>query len=223
MPYFKNNKINLLFIHIPKTGGTSVEYYFSSKYNIKLNVKSLYSEYDKDSNIVSLQHRTLDYILSNKKQFRINLINTEIITIVRNPYNRIMSELFFLSFKYSKGYITEYFKIDFNTNKDDVYNILKYVFTRYAADSNIYDNHIRPQYEFLIDKQNNIDKKIKILKMEKLKESMHSLGYSDFMSNENRNENKGNYMSLLNKESIELINNFYHEDFIKFGYQKINY
>jgi hypothetical protein len=59
--------------------------------------------------------------------------------------------------------------------------------------------------------------------MEKLKESMHSLGYSDFMSNENRNENKGNYMSLLNKESIELINNFYHEDFIKFGYQKINY
>jgi len=29
MPYFKNNDINLLYIHIPKTGGTSIEHYFS--------------------------------------------------------------------------------------------------------------------------------------------------------------------------------------------------
>jgi hypothetical protein len=29
MPYFKNNDINLLFIHIPKTEGTIIE-----KYNI---------------------------------------------------------------------------------------------------------------------------------------------------------------------------------------------
>jgi hypothetical protein len=40
MPYFKNENINLLFIHIPKTGGTSVEQYFSKKYNVELNYKS---------------------------------------------------------------------------------------------------------------------------------------------------------------------------------------
>lgn len=41
MPYFKNDTINILFIHIPKTGGTSLEEYFSSKFNIKLNKYSL--------------------------------------------------------------------------------------------------------------------------------------------------------------------------------------
>ena len=38
MPYFK--KINLLFIHIPKTGGTSIENYFYKKYDIERNVQS---------------------------------------------------------------------------------------------------------------------------------------------------------------------------------------
>lgn len=42
MPYFKNNNVNILFIHIPKTGGSSVENYFSSKFNIPLNNTSLY-------------------------------------------------------------------------------------------------------------------------------------------------------------------------------------
>ena len=38
MPYYSNDIINLLFIHIPKTGGSSVEQYFSTKYNIQLNM-----------------------------------------------------------------------------------------------------------------------------------------------------------------------------------------
>ena len=42
MPYFLTNNINILFIHIPKNAGTSIEYYLSNKYNILLNEKSLY-------------------------------------------------------------------------------------------------------------------------------------------------------------------------------------
>jgi hypothetical protein len=46
MPYFHNNNTNTLIIHIPKTGGTSLEYYFSNKYNIPLNNDSLFDFLD---------------------------------------------------------------------------------------------------------------------------------------------------------------------------------
>ena len=43
MPYFKQNKV--LLIHIPKTGGTSIEKYFANKNGIKLNPSCLYYSY----------------------------------------------------------------------------------------------------------------------------------------------------------------------------------
>ena len=87
MPYFKNNDINLLFIHIPKTGGSSLEIYFSSKFNISLNQESLHScifnEYliNKYINIhSSLQHITYKQIIEYNSIFNIDFNNIKIIT-----------------------------------------------------------------------------------------------------------------------------------------------
>ena len=104
MPYFKNKDINVLFIHVPKTGGSSLETYFSSKFNIPLNNKSLF-HFIKDKQLLnenikiksSLQHITYNQIVKYSKILNIDFDNIKIITIVRNPYERFVSDLFYFS------------------------------------------------------------------------------------------------------------------------------
>ena len=115
MPYFKNDNINILFIHIPKTGGTSLEKYFSNKFKIELNNKSLFNFIKTNNKNIkinsSLQHLTYNKIVQyNNKLFNVDFNNIKIITIVRNPYERIISDLFFFKL------------ININTPKKKVFN-----------------------------------------------------------------------------------------------------
>jgi hypothetical protein len=210
MPYFKKNEINdinLLFIHIPKTGGSSLEIYFSRKYGIGLNYNSLYSG-NNAFNGHSLQHSTLREIKEMKirEMKNIDFNNIKIISIVRNPYHRLISDFFYHKF------------LNQNSDKDFVYKKIK----EYFENDNTYDNHKIPQYQFLINDDNNIDKDVIILRTENLNEDMKNLGYDDFNIREKKNRyNNINYMDYLNNESIQLINDYYDMDFIYFNYEKI--
>lgn len=51
---------------------------------------------------------------------------------------------------------------------------------------------------------------------------MKKIGYIDFDIYANVNSNKVNYYNYLNNESIEIINKFYHLDFILFNYDEIS-
>ena len=211
MPYFRNNDINVLFIHIPKTGGTSIEFYFSFKFNIQLNNNSLYF-FIKDQRLLnenlnintSLQHLTYNQIIENYKLFNIQFDNIKIITIVRNPYERLVSDLFFFKL------------ITIDTTKEKVFDIIN----KFLLSKN-YDNHNLPQHNFITNHNKEIIQNIHILKTESLKNDMHNLGYTDFNIFQNVNEKKLNYYDYLNNKSIEIINNFYHLDFILFNYDKI--
>jgi hypothetical protein len=214
MPYFKNDKINILLIHIPKTGGTSIEEYLSNKYKIDLNEKSLYNKYYVPNlKGHSLQHYTYDEIYKNKEKFKIDYENIKIIATVRNPYDRIMSELFFQ--KILK-------KDEKSKDKNYVYHIIK----NYLEGENHYDNHRLPQYKYIINDNGIIYENIIILRNENLNEEFRTLGFNDFNIHTqlnpflNNNEKK-NYLEYLNNDSIHLINEYYKKDFELFNYNMI--
>ena len=213
MPYFNNNDdINVLFIHIPKTGGSSIEEYLSYKYKIKLDNSSLYL-FTQDKRLLnenmkinsSLQHLTYNQIVENRKVLNIHFDNIKIITIVRNPYERIVSDLFF------NNLITK------DTSKETVFDIINQY-----LESDKYDNHNIPQHNFITNDNQEIIPNIHILRTESLNNDMHHLGYTDFNLFSNANPNKVKYADYLNNKSIEIINNFYHLDFILFSYDKIS-
>lgn len=204
MPYFYNDKIvNILFIHIPKTGGTSVETYLSKKYNIELNEKSLFI-YKKHFMNASYQHQLYINIKNNKDFFNINFNEIFIFTVVRNPYDRIVSDLFFLKI------------INDVMSTENICSVIK---DEYLIKS--YDNHSIPQHLFLLDEDGEINENIKILKTETLNEDMYNLGYKDFKNHLYKIEKKKNTIDYLNSESIRIINDYYDRDFLLFGYDKL--
>ena len=213
MPYFKNDTINTLLIHIPKTGGSSLEIYFSNKYNIPLDITSLVDRSSTSTTLSdgtvlnsSLQHFTYKTLVKYKDILNIDFNNINIITIIRNPYERLISDLFYLK------------KIDKNTSCNDVSKII----IQYLSDNNL-DNHNIPQYSFVINDENKIIPNIKILHTETLNHEMKMLGFDDFNTKTNSNSENLNYYSYLNAYSINLINKYYHYDFVLFNYKKIIY
>jgi len=211
MPYYNDDSINLnfLFLHIPKTGGTSVEQYFSNKFNIPLNKKTLWG--NTPGYRVSMQHFTYKAIIKHKTILEIDTDTTKLscITIVRNPYERLISDLFYLK------------KIKINDSQNKVYDVILKNYL-YQKSVNYFDNHTVPQHLFIIDENNKIIPKLIILRTETLNNDMHKLGYTDFNLKENANSSNINYYDYLNNNSINLINNIYHNDFILFNYKKIN-
>ena len=134
--------------------------------------------------------------------------NLNIITVVRNPYDRILSDLFYLKF------------IDKNNNVEEIEYILKI----YLESNLMYDNHKLPQYKFLLNDNGVIEQKIIIMKSETLNKQMNDLGFPEFEDFCNLSNTKINkdYSKYLNKNSIKLINNYYKLDFIYFDYITIS-
>lgn len=210
MPYY--SKKNILFIHIPKTGGTTLENLLSiddiqELFTKKKNQNDLLPcPYDK----ISLQHQLLETIYKYKKLCSIKFDdNLKIIAIVRNPYKRIVSDLFHFSL------------INKNSTQSEVYDIIKEYLDREDL-----DNHNIPQYKFVLDDNNNLANNIKVFKNERLDKDNFEI--NKFLKcrlnlkikrNKNRHEvNEKYYLSYLNRQSIEMINNFFKKDFELFKY-----
>jgi hypothetical protein len=214
MPYFYRNDggekdVNILFIHIPKTGGTSFENYMSKRYEIPLEHKSLFKMNKGETS--TYQHFTLRNIWKRRKEFGIHEDGLRIITFVRNPYDRAISDLFFL--KLAKK----------EMSADQVADILR----KYLKGPYNYDNHRLPQAEFIMDSSGEIWKGLEIIRLENLKDGLAQIGFDDFNRWDFANPmtKKGesmDYSKYLNSHSILMINRNYAQDFALLGYEMIN-
>jgi hypothetical protein len=201
MPVFEKQK--LIFIHIPRTGGTSIFF------------NNTYIEFDKKNNEVETKLNHLDI-----KDFRFHSKNSfthlrftayekytktnkyKIFTIIRNPYDRI--------FSYYKYHI---YKLKINKEILSLNN----EFEKFNKYLNFYLKNkqylvYRTQKYFLLNEHQVIDPKIKIIKYENLNQEIKNLPKLNASINFIFKKN------VYNQENIEIVKKHFLEDFINFDY-----
>lgn len=131
MPLLTYNNKNLYFLHIPKTGGSSV---YSNLTKQGVTISYLDNTGSQDLNP---QH----YTFNQCKTIVPNFMEYNKFTILRNPEIRIISEYQW------RTKATDYSMFD---------NWLSDTLEKYNNDAGIYDNHIRPQTDFISKKHTTI-------------------------------------------------------------------
>ena len=205
MPYYPEH--NILFVHIPKTGGTNVEDELK-----KHGTQRLYSSFRNGKteypyNNVSLQHQLYVDLYNGRDLLDIYFSpDLKIFAIVRNPYDRVISDLFHI------GLITK------DSTADHVCHVIKNKYL-FRNDMEI-DGHNRPQYKYVVDEKDNLVEQIKIFKCEQLNASNEEINkYLGIDTDIKRDNVNKDYSKYLNQETIKLINSFYERDFTMFGYE----
>jgi len=204
MPVFYKGNKKVLFVHIPKCGGSYIEHLFLN------NGFSLeYIDGGKPGNLnyirkCSPQHMHADMLDTIFELSKFDFI----FTIVRDPIQRVISEAH-MRLKENK-----------NSNQIDIW--IRDTFSKYYENNFILDNHIRPQSEFLCEG-------IKIFKQEDgfgdcfITELERIIGVNFNVKQINRvmarsKFTDGGKFELL-PETQKLIKEFYQVDYKGFGYE----
>ncbi|PMO67491.1 hypothetical protein BCT05_06860 [Vibrio breoganii] len=193
MPIFTKKDSIVLFVHIPKSAGTTVkDLFIQNDYNVILGNKNRKIEFP-----CTPQHyhnEILEYLNLNSIEYRF--------TVVRNPITRLFSEYKFRGYDKIK-YITF-----------DVF--VHAAFKLYKLDKYCFDNHIRPQSEF-------ISEGLIVYKFEDGIEEIRnsfvkkSLIDSSTIISHKRKSKKATLQ--FNSSTLRNIMDFYKEDFSLFNYE----
>jgi len=205
MPFFTKNNKTIFFSHIPKTGGSSVHRVLRS-YQWE-------TEFMSNERMIpcSHQHRhNTDIELINFKE---NYDLSYSFTIVREPLDRIVSEFNMMAnIKKRKSGIDILKLKNFEKFVEDT-------FEEYKENNFIYDNHIRPQIEFIHEDMDVI----KFGEWDNLMEKLYS--FDNELTKKFPQHYKGStkYSAFeyvteelnwkISKNTIKLIKDFYSEDY----------
>ena len=198
-----DKKLKLIFIHIPKTGGTSIEY-----------ALDLYGKIENTCGVKgskAMQHFTwIDYEQFFSERIRhIPYNNYFKFSIVRNPYDRLISEYYWcavpgIGFKNDQS---------FNDFVNTVENIVK----NKNFKETVYHDHFIPQHHFIyksdklvVNKLFKFEKFNEIIIFLKQKYKINNLPHTQYQKYDKINLN---YYQKLK------IYNMYKKDFKLFGYK----
>jgi len=189
----------LKFIHITKTAGTSIE---DLAHKNGIYWGRFHKEYG------DIWHKPFIEIENGVKQ------KYDWFTIVRNPYDRIISE-FYCRWIPPYSNQNQYSKTEFNL-------ITRQNILNHKNDNQIYDFHYTPQHKYIDNNYN-----ITILKYEDLPNNFntfikeYNLNFVLDKDKKNQNINRKFNLHDFDLETLKLINVVYNEDFGLFNYSKI--
>ena len=223
------NKMKVILVHIPKTGGTSIEvaihtHYYRYGYGVIFtNEKNKINQIRYENLKKVCEMRSLDvtksYALQHftSNEYKIILGDDTFneyfkFAICRNPYDRIVSEFFWCQIP----------KIG-NRHGQSFDDYLQYV-QKCVLDRNyyetVYHDHFMPQHEFIYDEKNNlqIDRLFKYENFDEVENFLkEELNVTNIQHLNKRSNNKK--IELTDKQK-ELIYEIYKNDFILLNYKK---
>ena len=231
----KDEKI--FYIHIPKTGGSAIETFilkhfgydvpnfttFTQGFTLTQGRPIIKQEF---VNICHLNYSIQIFAAKNSKIF---IDDTwDIFTIVRNPYYRAASAIFFQPLLECIYHMHTLSTIE---EKRKLFNKASHLFFNYDPTNRDWVGHRTPQYELL--QKNEEEPRIKVFKYEQgLTNIVKSfLSYKIQFEGEIPRDNdktidfripKPNYKELFTKYFIEEVNKYYKKDFEIFKYEMLN-
>lgn len=217
MPYKLDS--NLFFLHIPKTGGSSIERCLGLD-QLKGGYKFKYIKNNKKIVCTSSpQHLTIDVLedaIENFKKFKH-------FTIVRNPYDRLVSEYHFsYDCRLQNKVMLELKDKNIFLFKD----FIKYIFLNLTENTRqvLFDNHFVQQVKYV-----QSDIKVKIFKLEEINKLEKWLQKQTKNPNlkiphDHKSQSRKNFEDYITDiETLNIINSYYKEDFELFNYKMLTH
>lgn len=208
MPVFRQGERKFLFIHIPKTGGSSIERAFADAgWDTLYRDGRVGPKSWNDIRLCTPQHMHREMLESI---FRIDRFDG-VFTVVREPMARIRSE-----------YLWRHRKSGFSIDGRSVEEWTAGSFARYAKDPFLFDNHLRPQVDFLVDRAEVFRFEDGLDEMAATLNAKWDLGLPAALPRVREGSSTTQHSSKdveVTTSMRDLVRDFYREDYRKFGYQ----
>lgn len=212
MPVFLKGERSVLFIHIPKSAGSSIEQVgYCNGWNETFSMRGR-------------ELKDLGFFKSTPQHLHLSVLREifdldafdNVFTVVRNPFSRIKSEYYWQRAQGLTGVAPDYWLQD--------------TFSRYMENNYLYDNHIRPQVEFLPDTNNSDIFKLEEAGVKSAGDIFNSYGHGVessfrrvwghfFAHRVSKKSTLDPSIESAFKRQEELIYKFYEEDFKVLNYE----